>query len=433
MNKESTKKSVAVLGGGIAGIYAAYRLAQAGYQVVIFEKENQLGGLAATFKIGSGYLEKFYHHLFQTDQIILKLIKELGLGDKFYFAKLKTAIYYQGRTYLLNGALDLLKFKPLSFFARLRTGAILFFLKKNKRWQSLAKIEADRWLAKWLGQKSHSILWQPLLKAKFGSFWQKVSMSWFWSRIHCRSAKLGYFQGGFKVLFDKLTSEVEKFGVEVNLKTDVKLVRYDHKKNEVFIKTANQSENFDFVISTLPESILPKVFQDLSTDFAEKFTCHSHLGAQTLILLLDRRLLDYYWLNINDSSFPFLVVVDQSYIASVANHNNLYPVYFGNYLNYDDPRWQLNQDDLLNLYLPFIKKLNPNFSPDWIKSKFIFKMPAAQYVVSTDYQKTILPIKLPVKNCYSAAMSQVYPQDRGTNYALVLVDRVIKELKAIDK
>lgn len=410
----------------MAGLYAAYRLAQAGFKTTIFEKEDQLGGLAATFKVGSSDLEKFYHHFFQTDEVAIRLIKELNLADDFYFAKLSTAIYYQNQIYPLNRPRDLLRFKPLSVVDRLRTGVVLFFLKKNKRWQKLATITADRWLNKWLGGQAYSILWQPLLKSKFGAYWQAVNMAWFWSRIHCRSSKLGYFKGGYQILLNQLISRITKLGVKVRLGSNILSVQKNAKDENIIVKTAKTTESFDLVLSTLPESILAKVFVDLPAGFIEKRANHPHLGAQTLILLLDRRLLDHYWLNINDPDFPFLVVVDQSYIADVGSYNNLYPIYFGNYLNYNDRRWQMNQDDLLNLYLPFINKLNPRFSEDWIRQQFLFKIPAAQYVIDTNYDQTIMPIKLPIKNCYSAAMSQVYPQDRGINYTLALVDRVIK-------
>lgn len=424
-----TKKTVAILGGGIAGIYVAYRLAQAGFKVVIFEKEDRLGGLAATFKVGSSRLEKFYHHFFQTDEVAIRLIKELNLADDFYFSKLSTAIYYQNQIYPFNRPQDLLQFKPLPIADRLRTGAVLFFLKKNKRWQKLATITADHWLNKWLGSKAYSILWQPLLKSKFGAYWPTVNMAWFWSRIHCRSSQLGYFKGGYQTFFNRLIGKITDLGVEVRLESNILSVQKNAKDENIIVKTAKTIESFDLVLSTLPESIAAKVFVDLPADFIKKRAAHHHLGAQTLILLLDRRLLDHYWLNINDPDPPFLVAIDQSYIADVGSYDNLYPVYFGNYLNYDDRRWQMNQDDLLNLYLPFIKKLNPRFSKDWIRQQFLFKMPAAQYVIDTNYGQTIMPIKLPIKNCYSAAMSQVYPQDRGINYALVLVDRVIKQLK----
>lgn len=191
----------------------------------------------------------------------------------------------------------------------------------------------------------------------------------------------------------------------------------------------NQSKlDFDFVLSTLPESTNKQIFPDIQPDFLQTFSNHQHVGAQTLILLLDRQLLDHYWLNVNDQDFPFLVVVDQSHIADVVNYGGLYPVYFGNYLNYDDPRWTMSETELLKTFIPFIKKLRPDFSEDWIKETHLFRTEAAQFVITTNYEKTLLPNKLPIKNCYAATLSQIFPAERSLNYSMAVVNNAIAEI-----
>lgn len=211
-------KSIAILGGGVSGLYAAYRLQKLGFTVTIFEKADELGGLSGSFKVGSSFLEKFYHHSFTTDKIVKRLVKELDLEDKFYYKRLSTAILHQNQTYPLNGAFDLLRLSPLSVIDRLRTGLVLAFLKKTKKWQPFSKMLVTDWLPKWQGQKSFELLWLPLLKSKFGQYWDKMSMAWFWARIYLRSVELGYIEDGFQTLFKRLHEEIQKIMVELSLK-----------------------------------------------------------------------------------------------------------------------------------------------------------------------------------------------------------------------
>lgn len=423
-----TNKSIAILGGGISGLYAAFRLQKLGFNVTIFEKDQELGGLSGSFKIGPTYLEKFYHHSFTTDKIVRQLVAELNFEDKFYYKRVSTAILHENQIYPLNGALDLLKLTPLSIADRLRTGLVMAFLKKTKRWRPFSKILATDWLPKWQGKRSFELLWLPLLKSKFGQHWDKMSMAWFWARIYLRSVELGYITGGFQILFKRLHQEIQKNHGGIIFKAPIDKVRLDPVTNRLEVSYNRSKLDFDLVLSTLPESANKIIFPDLSSDFLQTFSSHQHVGAQTLILLLDRQFLDHYWLNVNDPDFPFLVVVDQSYIADVSNYGGLYPVYFGNYLNYDDPRWTMSETELLKKFVPFIKKLRSNFSEDWIKEKHLFRTEAAQFVITTNYEKTLLPNKLPVKNCYAATLSQIFPAERSLNYSMAVVDNAIEEI-----
>ncbi|EKD23162.1 MAG: hypothetical protein ACD_83C00023G0002 [uncultured bacterium] len=427
MNRQ-TKKSIAILGGGISGLYAAYRLQKLGFTVTIFERADELGGLSGSFKIGQIYLEKFYHHSFTTDKIVQRLIKELDLDDKFYYKRLSTAILHNNQTYPLNGAVDLLKLSPLSFLDRLRTGIVLAFLKKTKKWKQFSKEKANDWLPKWQGRKSYELLWLPLFRSKFGKYWDQMSMAWFWARIYLRSEELGYIEGGFQILFKRLHEEILKNHGGIIFQAPIDSVRPDTGTGRLEVSYNRSKLDFDFVLSTLPESTNKKIFPDLKADFLQKYSDHHHVGAQTLILLLDRRFLDHYWLNVNDQDFPFLVVVDQSYIADVSEYGGLYPVYFGNYLNYDDPRWTMSETELLKKFVPFIKKLRPDFSEKWIKEKHLFRTEAAQFVITTDYEKTLLPNKLPIKNCYAATLSQIFPAERSLNYSMSVVDNAIAQI-----
>lgn len=180
-------KRVAILGGGYTGLIAALRLSQAGYSVTIFEKSGNVGGLASGFKIENAPLEKAYHHLFKTDKYIINLVNELNIEDKLIWHDSSTAIFYNNNLYPFEGALDLLRFKPLSFLNRLRAGLVILYLQKTTKWQKLQSISAYKWMLKYSGKQVTEVIWEPLLKGKFNKFYDQISMAWLWARINTRA------------------------------------------------------------------------------------------------------------------------------------------------------------------------------------------------------------------------------------------------------
>ena len=203
---------IAIIGAGITGLVAGWRLAQKGVQVSLFEKEKAPGGLAHGFKekAWNWYLDDFFHHLFISDISAQKLIRELGLSKQLFFDRPKTAIFKNGQISQFDSPLTLLKSPLLSWPQKIRAGLVTGYLKLTNRWQDLEKITATDWLAKFYGKKTFAILWEPLLTSKFGSQANQISMAWFWARIKKRSVQLGYLQGGFQVLADKLTEQIKK-------------------------------------------------------------------------------------------------------------------------------------------------------------------------------------------------------------------------------
>ena len=136
------KSKILVVGGGITGLVAAYRLLQKKCQVTLVEKYESLGGLLVAFKIKDTYLEKTYHHIFRTDKEIIALIDELGLSKKLKWYESKTALYYKGKIYPFAGAIDLLKFKPLNLIDKLRLGLVKIYLEKENNWQKFENVLA---------------------------------------------------------------------------------------------------------------------------------------------------------------------------------------------------------------------------------------------------------------------------------------------------
>src|SRR5258708_18236046 len=210
----------AVLGGGALGLGAAYRLSQAGHSVMVFEQEELVGGLAAGFRIGDTWLEKFYHHIFRTDTTIIKLMQELGLGERLEWSHPRTVFLMDGQFHQFDSPLTLLKFKPLRFHERLRVGAVGALLKATGSGLYEGRT-AEPWLRRWMGKRPYDLLFKPLFACKFGKLADQIALPWFWARLHDRTTELGYLRGGFQLMYEELAARIEQAGSKVLLGTRV--------------------------------------------------------------------------------------------------------------------------------------------------------------------------------------------------------------------
>jgi len=400
---------VAVVGGGLTGLSAAYYLSKKGHQVTVFEKENHLGGLAAGVKVGGTFVDKYYHHIFAGDRWLLDLIKEVGLDGRLVFKKPPTAIFYQGRTYPFTSAFDLLRFTPLNFVERLRFGLVSLYLKQISDGQKFSQVPASNWLKKFYGPRSYEIIWEPLLRSKFGEYGSDVSMAWFWSRIHDRTFSLGYLRGGFQILVERMREEIGKSNGTV-------------QSGVSYFGSGRGSDRtlFDKVIVTTPLPVFLGLFPDLPVDYVRDLETIKFRSALSMILILKKPFMNCYWLNINDADFPFVAAVEQTNFIPPSDYGGKHILYLGGYYPQDHRFFSVKKEEIFQEFLPYLKKINPDFDPSFVIHYSLFTNHYAQPIVTTDYMTKIPPLATPLKNVYLATMAQVYPQDRGMNQAVKL-------------
>jgi len=399
----------AIIGAGFTGLTTALRFSQKGHAVTIFEKEKFCGGLAAGFKEKNWdwSLEHFFHHLFTSDSATKNLISELGLSEKFFYLRPKTSIFYKGKISQFDSPLSLLTFPHLNLSDKLRTGLVTFYLKSTNSWKSFENITASDWLKKYYGEKPYQILWRPLLKSKFGNKADKISMSWFWARIKKRSQKLGYLEGGFQVLIDKLVEKIKQNGGQIHLDSEIK------NFNDL-----NHQSKFERLIITTP-----------TQQFFKKMTVPEMLGAINLILILKEKFLadGTYWLNINEPGFPFVAVVEHTNFIDPKHYGGNYLLYVGGYYPQNHRYFKMTKEQIFKEFLPYLKKINPTYHLSLITYR-LFKNLHAQPVIPVNYSKFIPPHRTTIPNVFLANMQQVYPWDRGINYAVELGERVANEV-----
>jgi protoporphyrinogen oxidase len=421
---------IAIIGAGFGGMAAAFDLRNAGHAVVIFEAADFVGGLASGFKEPhwDWSVEKFYHHWFQSDASMLGLIHELGWEDKVLFPRPFTVMYHEGKFYPFDAIPQMALFPGLGWgLDKIRFGLVGLYLRLTNNWRALEQVTADAWMLKWAGRNVYEKMWKPLLVGKFGPYFDQVNMAWMWARIKARTTRLGTFEGGFQNFANLFADRLRELGVEIRLGTQVKSVKRGPAKGLVI--DAGQVESFDKVLVTTSPNLMAKMCPGLPEQYLKGLLELKSMGAVVMVLSLTRKLSEqgYYWFNLpKEAGFPFLALVEHTNFVPPEKFGGDRILYAGDYLEAGHEYFSLSEEQLLERFMPAFKKINPAFEQDWVKKVWLFKTNYAQPVPLVNHSKNIPAIETPISGLYFASMSQVYPWDRGTNFAVEIGRRAAK-------
>ncbi|MBV6401654.1 MAG: hypothetical protein CNIPEHKO_01957 [Anaerolineales bacterium] len=419
---------IAIIGAGYGGLAAAYDLKKAGHEVTVFESATYVGGLASGFKEPhwDWSVEKFYHHWFQSDASMMGLIQELGLQDKVIFPRPLTVMYFNGKFYPFDSILNALRFPGLGFgLNKIRFGFVGLFLRLTNNWRALEQVTADEWMLKWAGKQVYEQMWKPLLVGKFGPFYKDVNMAWMWARIKARTTRLGTFEGGFQQFADSFAEKLRAMGVEIRLGAPIKFIKQNQASGGLNVDV----ESFDKVLVTTSPSLMAKMCPDLPEHYLKGLLELKSMGAVVMVLSLKHRLSEqgYYWFSLpKEAGFPLLALVEHTNFVSKDHFGGDHIIYAGDYLELGHEYFSLSDEELLERFIPAFKRINPAFEKDWVKKVWVNKTNYAQPVPLVNHSKNIPAIQTPIEGLYFASMSQVYPWDRGTNFAVEIGRRAAR-------
>lgn len=419
-------KKIVVIGAGFAGLSAAYDLARAGHHVTVLEADDHAGGLAGAFESEGDRLDRFYHHWFTNDLEVMGLISDLGLSDRVVTHPTNTGIYYNRSVFKLSTPLDLLKFSALPFLDRIRLGLLTLRARRVKDWRRLEHVTAADWLRSLGGERVFQVVWWPLLLGKFGPYAEKVSAVWFWNKLKLRGGsrgstgeeRLAYFNGSFASLAEATAQAVIEHGGQVLTRSPARKINR-LKDGRWSVDAGEKTFKADHVIAT---PSLPLI-ADLIDGWADRNYLASlrridYLANVCVVLELTRSLSSTYWLNVNDPTFPYVGVIEHTNFQSSDNYGGKHIVYLSRYLPHTDPIYEMGDDELLEFSIPHLQRMFPEFRSDWIHRSHVWKARWSQPVVEREYSQLIPNEDGPFDGFHICTMAQIYPEDRGTNYAI---------------
>ncbi|GBF78724.1 NAD(P)/FAD-dependent oxidoreductase [Aphanothece sacrum] len=417
---------ITIIGGGFTGLTAAYELTRQGFRVTVLERDSEVGGLAGSFQVNGEKLEKFYHHWFTNDQHVMNLVKELEAEDQVVYRPTRTGIYYANNFFKLSSPLDLLNFKPLNWFNRIRLGLFALWARRIKNWQKLESLTAKEWLLTVCGKQVYQVVWEPLLRGKFGPFAETVSAVWFWNKVKLRGGSrakdgaemLAYYRGGFAALAQRLADSIAFRGGEIKTNTTVEGLIVKNGR-VIGVKTANEMIETDAVIATPALPIIADLIDPyVPPEYSDKLRQIQYLANVCLVLQLNQSLSKTYWLNVNDPNFPFVGVIEHTNFEPKETYGGRHIVYLSKYLPETEELYQMNDQEALNYAIPYIQRMFPEFSRDWIIDYHFWRAHYSQPIVVRHYSQLIPKSTTPLNGFYVSTMAQIYPEDRGTNYAI---------------
>ena len=423
--REREARHAVVVGGGFSGLAAAYELARRGLQPIVLEAESAVGGLAAGFQVvGGARLERFYHHWFRSDQDVVSLVRELGLEENIVYRPTRTGMYFANRVYRLSTPLDVLRFPLLPLADRVRLGLTVLRARRVRDWREIDHLSAAEWLQRLGGRRAFQLVWEPLLRGKFGPHANDVSAAWFWSKLRLRGGsrgakgeeQLAYFRGGFAALAEEIVASILKNGGSLRLNTKAHALVIEGGR-VVAVESDKGRIPADAVILTPALPIIADLMgPHVGTDYAARLGGIDYLGNVCVVLELTRSLSDLYWMNINDPDFPFVGIIEHTNFDRIDPQKHI--VYLSRYLAASDPMFGAPTEEVVRLALPHVQRMFPAFDPSWISASWVWQARYAQPLVVRNYSKLIPRHETPIQGVFIASMAQIYPEDRGTNYAI---------------
>jgi protoporphyrinogen oxidase len=348
------------------------------------------------------------------------------------------AYFSEGRQWPFVTPLDLLRFKPLPPLSRLRLGAAVLAIQRLPGNPApYERVTARAWIERYMGRHAWRALWGPLLRGKFGERADDIAMVWLQNKLRLRRGddaaeeKLGYPRRSWEPLFGALRERIERGGGRVLID------RPAARLAPGFVVTPGApgsfrrgldprgfetlpEERYDAVLSTLPSDVMDEVVTDdlLPDPYRGQLRGIEYFTALCLLIELDRRFSPYYWTNIGDDALPFVGLIEHTNLVPPERYGGRRFLYVANYLPRGHRLLELDAEGLLTDYTPGLRAVNPKFERAWIRRAWLHREPAAQPIVTVGYRELIPAVKTPVRGLVLANTTQIFPEDRGTNYAV---------------
>lgn len=417
-----------VLGAGPMGLMAAMDLLKRGHAVDIYERDDRIGGMSASFDFDGLEIERYYHFICKTDFALFELLNELGLSDKLRWADTKMGFFFNGKLYKWGTPLALLTFDGIGFISKFRYGLHAMYAKSIKDWRPFDRMQATTWIRRWIGERAYNVLWKSLFELKLFEYSDNISAAWIGTRIKrvalsrrsIMQETMGYLEGGSTTLLAQMERFILERGGRIHLRAGIDKVNISNGRVESILVNG-ETLPCDAVISTAPIQYVPRLVPDLPVSFASQISAIQNIPVACVILKLKQPLSENFWMNINDASIEIPGVIEYS------NLNSMSPsvLYAPFYMPKTHPKWAKSNDALIDEVISYLHKLNPAFSPEWVLARHCHRYEFAQTICPPGFYDLLPSMKTPVAGLYMADTSYYYPEDRSINESIAVAKTLV--------
>jgi len=412
---------IAVLGAGPMGLAVAYQLTRDGHHPVVFEADDRVGGMTASFDFGGLQIERYYHFHCTSDSDFLTVLDELGLASKMRWTETRMGYWFGKRLQAWGNPVALLRFKGLGLVAKFRYGLHAFLCTRRNDWMPLDDVEASGWIRRWVGAEAYEVLWRKLFDYKFYDYAGNLSAAWIWSRIRrigrsrysLMREKLGYLEGGSSTLLDGLHADILRHGGQVHLSTPVQRIVIEDGKVQG-VQAGGERLPFDKVVSTVPLPFIPRLAPDLPEPILAKFRALNNIAVVCVIAKLRRPVSANFWVNTNDPDMDIPGIVEYSNLRPMEAHI----VYVPFYMPGEHPKYAEPDAVFIDKVRRYLMQINPALAADDFIDIRASRYRHAQPICEPGFLARLPPRKLPVEGLWVADTSHYYPEDRGISESI---------------
>ena len=429
---------IGIIGGGFMGLALAHRISSLHpkAQITVFEKGDQLGGLATYHDFGDFFWDRFYHVILPTDKALVQFLEDIGLEDDLRWDHTLTGVYVDQKFYSVSNSKEFLLFPPLNLFQKFRLALTILVGSRINDWRSMETLSVEKWLLRYSGRKTYEKFWKPLLKAKLGDAYKRVSAVFIWTYIKrlfearedssAKKEQMGYVSGGYKKVFDTLEAQLKERGLTIEMNTTVESIA-PAEGSGIDITASGARQKFDKVIFTGPVSVLNQVADKRLTDISGDLSAVEYLGVVCMVVILRKELTPFYVLNIADEDIPFTGVIGMSTLVDVEETGGYHLVYLPKYIISDDPFLRKPDEEIRQLFLNGLFRMYPELTEEDIVKVEINRAFKVQPLQVLNYSKIIPQVVTKHPDFFVLNTSQFVNNTLNNNSVAQHVNTFVKE------
>jgi protoporphyrinogen oxidase len=428
---------VAVVGGGVLGMFLALRLRQRGAEVTLLESAPRVGGLAEHDVIGGFNWDRFYHVILLSDLHTRALLEELGLADTLRWGVTRTGFFTDGELYSLSNSIEFLKFPPLNLIDKFRLGGTIFLASRLKDWKALERQNCVDWLRRWSGRRVVEKIWLPLLKSKLGDNYKVASANFIWAiiarmyaarRSGLKREMFGYVDGGYQRVLDALEQKLRDNGVTIRYDTAVSAIEDSGHQVTVRMR-AGGSEVFDRVVATVPTGAFAALCPQLTATEKQRLNDVTYQGIVCASMLTRKPVSPYYVTNITDRWVPFTGIIEMTALVDRERFGGHSLVYLPRYLTQNEAFWQKSDEEVREEFVAALEKMYPSFSRADVVAFNVSRARQVLAISTLGYSDKLLPsIATSLKNVFLLNSAQIAAGTLNVNETLGVVHANIEAI-----